>query len=118
MGRLHEVSTSPSPTPIEITRSGSDARATLAGDFDMRATFTVEPALERLLDDPDVARVTVDLSGLDFIDSTGMGVLLRLQTEAADREVGLALIPGPPEVQRVFETAGLQDSLPFTAPGG
>jgi hypothetical protein len=44
-------------------------------------------------------------------------VLLRLQTEAADRGIALALVPGPPEVQRVFETAGLRDSLPFTARG-
>jgi anti-anti-sigma factor len=117
VGRLAEVSTSSGPTPIEITKSGADAHAALAGDFDMAATFTVEPALERLVDDPDLARLTVDLSGLDFIDSTGIGVLLRLQTEAADRGIALALVPGPPEVQRVFETAGLRDSLPFTVRG-
>jgi anti-sigma B factor antagonist len=113
MGRLSEVSTS----PIEIQQTGTDARASLAGDFDMHATFTVEPALERLVDEPDVARLTVDLSRVAFIDSTGLGVLVRLQSEAADRGVELALVPGPPEVQRIFATAGLEDSLPFVAPG-
>ena len=112
------MSTSPGSTPIEIEKHGTDARATLAGDFDMSATFTVEPALERVLEEPDLARLTVDLSQLDFIDSTGIGVLLRLQTDAAERGIGLALVPGRPEVQRVFATAGLEDSLPFAASGG
>jgi anti-anti-sigma factor len=113
VGRLPKVP----PSPIEIQQTGTDARAALAGDFDMSATFTVEPALERLVDEPDLARLTIDLSRLAFIDSTGIGVLVRLQSEAADRGVEFALVPGPPEVQRVFATAGLQDTLPFVAPG-
>jgi len=37
------------PTPIELTTSGDTLVATLSGDFDMAATFIVEPALERAL---------------------------------------------------------------------
>jgi stage II sporulation protein AA (anti-sigma F factor antagonist) len=101
------------PEPVEITVDGPEARAALAGEFDMNATFTVEPALEAVLDEPGLERLDVDLSGLTFIDSTGMGVLLRLQEAAARRELGLTLVPAPPQVQRVFETAGLLDALPF-----
>ena len=34
---------------IETARDGADARAELHGEFDMNATFSVEPALEQLL---------------------------------------------------------------------
>jgi anti-anti-sigma factor len=112
-GETSGVSTPSDSTPVAITTEGADARAALSGEFDMNATFTVEPALERALDDPALERLTVDLSGLSFIDSTGMGVLLRLQGETTARGVQLAVVPGPPEVQRVFDSAGLLDTLPF-----
>ena len=112
-GHTGAVSASSGPTPVEITVEGGEARAALSGEFDMNATFTVEPALERLLQDPGLDHVTVDLSGLEFIDSTGMGVLMRLQAETGSRGIELTLIPGPMRVQRVFETAGLLDALPF-----
>jgi anti-anti-sigma factor len=102
---------------IETSREGAEARAALRGEFDMNATFSVEPALERLLEDPPPERLTIDLGGLTFIDSTGMGVLLRVQGETSARGIGLVILPGPFEVQRVFETAGLLDSFPFAERG-
>jgi anti-anti-sigma factor len=107
------VSPSSRNAPVEITVDGAEARAALSGDFDMNATFTVEPALERVLDEPGLAALTVDLSDLSFIDSTGMGVLMRVHSDSTSRGVELALVPGPPQVQRVFETAGLLETLPF-----
>jgi anti-sigma B factor antagonist len=98
---------------IDVTTEGAGATATLRGEFDMAATFTVEPALERLLETPELERVTIDLGALRFIDSTGVGVLLRVHDEARRREITLVIAPGPPEVQRVFEVAGLADVLPF-----
>ena len=98
---------------IDVTRAGGSATAELRGEFDMAATFTVEPALERLLDEPGLEALTIDLGALRFIDSTGVGVLIRLHDEARARGIGLTFAPGPPEVQRVFAVAGLADVLPF-----
>jgi anti-sigma B factor antagonist len=104
----------PQNEPISISIAGDRARAELAGDFDMAATFTVEPALERTIAEPGVHALELDLSGLRFIDSTGIGVLFRLEADARERGVALSILPGPREVQRVFELAGLGDALPFT----
>jgi len=41
------VSSSPRSDAVTVTVHGETAKAELAGDFDMAATFTVEPALER-----------------------------------------------------------------------
>ena len=54
---------------------------------------------------------------MTFLDSTGLGVVLRLASELQQRGIELLIVPGPPEVQRVFVTAGLVDALPF-APAG
>jgi anti-sigma B factor antagonist len=98
---------------IDVTTDGSRATVALRGEFDMAATFTVEPALERLLDLPQLEALTLDLAAVRFIDSTGVNVVLRVHDEAQRREIALAIEPGPPEVQRVFEVAGLADVLPF-----
>ncbi len=100
--------------PIQVSVEGDQARAELAGDFDMAATFTVEPALERALDEPGLDALELDLSRLQFIDSTGIGVLLRLASEADRRGVDLSITPAPRDVQRVFEAAGVSDALPFS----
>ena len=98
---------------IEVITDGPHATAELHGEFDMAATCTVEPALERLLDEPGLEALTIDLSDLRFVDSTGTGVLVRVMDEAQGRGIGLTIAPGPPEVQRVFEVSGLVDLLPF-----
>jgi anti-anti-sigma factor len=101
---------------IAITTDGDAVTAALAGDFDMQATFTVEPALERALATPGLRRIELDLRGLDFIDSTGMGVIVRLDREARGRGVQLHLRRGPRPVHLVFEKSGLADALPFNSP--
>jgi anti-anti-sigma factor len=98
---------------IDVRAEGGTVTATVTGDFDMQATFAVEPALEDALDRPELDALEIDLSRLRFIDSTGIGVLLRVEAEARARGVALTIVPAPPEVQRVFVVSGVGDALPF-----
>jgi anti-anti-sigma factor len=104
--------------PIDLTASGHTVVARLRGDFDMQATFTVEPALERAIQTPCLRRIELDLHRLDFIDSTGLGVIVRTHAEARQQGIEFQLRRGPPHVHRVFEKSGLADALPFRAPDG
>jgi anti-anti-sigma factor len=106
------------PGPIELTTSADTVVATLSGDFDMQATFTVEPTLERAVQTPGLRRIDLDLHRLHFIDSTGLGVIVRLHAEAQRRGIELQLRRGPPHVHRVFEKTGLADALPFSPSDG
>jgi anti-anti-sigma factor len=76
------------------------------------------PRLERALHDGRRAgdEVVLDLAGLEFLDSTGLRVIVRA-VEASVREGwDLRLRHGPPAVRRVFEIAGVLGALPFDAP--
>jgi len=84
----------------------------LDGELDFATAFGVELRLEEAIRQAD--RVVVDLSNLDFIDSTGLRALLESHAAARREGVQLELVPGPEAVQRVFEVAGLLDELPFT----
>jgi anti-anti-sigma factor len=85
----------------------------LQGELDFETAFDVEMRLERAIGRAD--SVVVDLSGLDFIDSTGIRTLLEANRAAQREGTPLRLLPGTPAVQRVFEVAGLLDELPFAA---
>jgi anti-anti-sigma factor len=89
------------------------ARVALFGDLDMGATFSVEQELDRLIDREHVRRLVLDLSEVQFLDSTGLRLLLQTDARARDGGFELALVRGSPEVQRVFEMAGLAELLPF-----
>jgi anti-sigma B factor antagonist len=100
-------------SPTVTTTDDNEVIAVVTGEFDMAATFTTEPALEGALERTDLRSFTLDLTGLTFIDSLGLGVVIRLAAELEARGVPLRILPGPPPVQRVFTTAGLAHALPF-----
>jgi anti-anti-sigma factor len=57
--------------------------------------------------------ILLDLSGLGFIDSTGINGVIELHERAAQQNARLVIVPAPPAVQRTFEIVGLTDVLPF-----
>ena len=61
-----------------------------------------------------VSAVEFDLSRLTFMDSTGLRVVL-LAKELCDRHsCEFLVIPGPAQIQRLFEVTGILERLPFS----
>ena len=98
---------------FETEQQDRTARLALFGELDMAATFSVEGELDRLIEREGVERLVLDLRGIEFVDSTGLRLLVQTDARARERGVELALVRGRQEVQRVFELAGLADVLPF-----
>lgn len=101
---------------FELRSEGRVLELKVFGEFDMTGVLRVEPELGRALGDRDVDSMVLDLSGLEFIDSTGLGVIIDLDRRAQAGEFELSIIPGPRHVQRVFEVTMLSDALPFVTP--
>jgi len=57
--------------------------------------------------------LVIDLGRLDFIDSTGLRLLLTEHADAREDGFSIALVGGKPAVQRVFELTKTLDVLPF-----
>lgn len=55
----------------------------------------------------------LDLSGLTFMDSTGVRLLVNANTRARTDDCRLTLVRGPAAVQRVMELSGVDELLPF-----
>jgi anti-sigma B factor antagonist len=107
------------PPPAEFdVASDSDAGGTITlrptGELDIATA----PKLERALRDGRQPgdEVVLDLGGLEFVDSTGLRVIVKGVEAAARERWELRLRHGPPAVRRVFEIAGVLGALPFEAP--
>lgn len=92
------------------------AVVTLAGELDLDGAALVEPELERLLLDPEVAEVVVDLRGLQFMDSSGLRLVAVADARAKAGGHGFGLVAGTEPVQKVFEITGMAQRLTFVAP--
>ena len=58
-----------------------------------------------LLDGPNLRRFVVDVSGLDFIDSAGLGMILILQEEAEQKNIKLVVRGPRDDVKRSIDLA-------------
>ncbi|MEU3712356.1 STAS domain-containing protein [Streptomyces catenulae] len=96
-GRLH----------VAIRHHGASAVVTAAGELDHHTADLLRDALEGCVAEGR-ARLVVDCGPLEFMDSTGLNVLLgaRLKAEAAGG--GVHLVAMQPVVARVFEITGAE----------
>jgi anti-anti-sigma factor len=89
---------------VELAEGLDGAR--LIGELDLLVYEKADLALSPLFDAP--GDVTIDVSDLAFVDSSGIRLLVRL--ERAIHERGVLHLRGPsPHIARVFEVAGLPD---------
>jgi anti-anti-sigma factor len=62
--------------------------------------------------------LTLDLRGLEFLDTSGIQLVVECFRAARDEEFDLRILRAPPQVHRVFEIAGLESVLPFHGAAG
>jgi anti-sigma B factor antagonist len=77
----------------------------LAGELDLYNANAVRQEIVRQTDRKP-QRLVVDLSGVTFIDSTGLGVLIEGRSRLEDRSSFLLAAPGL-ETRRALEVSGL-----------
>jgi anti-sigma B factor antagonist len=100
---------------IALSEQASSTTIRLYGEWDLAGQQAARRAVRHALSSQP-ARVVLDLSGLTFIDSSGIHVVIDLVKRATRLKIELAIIPGSPAVQRIFEICGLNAHLPFTSP--
>ncbi|HZR04113.1 MAG TPA: STAS domain-containing protein [Burkholderiales bacterium] len=84
---------------------GSKARIELNGRFDFSAHRTFRESYTASLETRDVSELEVDLGGVDYLDSSALGMLLMLRekAQAANKTVTLSNCRGP--VRQVLDIA-------------
>ena len=109
---LEEITGQDAPLEIEVEANGLEYRVRLRGELDLDTAALVREALaDAELTGPDW--IVVDLSGLEFIDSTGVQALLVAHRNARRNAHRLSFTKGGPQVVRVLTLCGLDSELEF-----
>ncbi len=113
-GRDHAGALDTTEFRLEEDRPREDtAVVAVFGDVDLHSAEALDETLETA-----VARgatsVVVDLSRATFVDSQGLGVLLR-HRRRLDPRGGFRLVVARPEIRRVFEVSALDQIFPIDA---
>jgi anti-sigma B factor antagonist len=88
-----------------ISRADGTVVVRLAGELDLYNAHQVRDALlECCAEGP--SRLVVDLSGVKFIDSTALGVLIEARTKLPNKRGFMLAAPGM-ETKRALEISGL-----------
>ncbi len=100
------------PFSIRSERTGPVHRITPVGELDIATVSKLREEFEAVFSDGDAETIVVDLTKLEFIDSTGIRALLEMNAvcEHTDR---LRIVNGSPPVVRLFDIAGVRPLLPI-----
>jgi len=86
---------------VTLSQAGGTPLVGLRGELDVSTAPKVEHAL-RQLEENGASVIVIDLRGLTFLDSSGLRLILEADGRARREDRRLLVVPGPPEVQRVF----------------
>jgi anti-sigma B factor antagonist len=86
----------------------------LTGELELANCARVREAAVSLLAQS-TTRIVMDLSGLSFIDSSGVGVVIGTLKRARERQGAFALVCANPTILRVLEITGLTQVLSIHA---
>jgi anti-sigma B factor antagonist len=95
---------------VDVRQEKGGTVIAVSGELDLASSPALEAELDRVFDS-DEPVVILDLRQLDFMDSTGLSVLIRAHQTAENADRRLWLVKGPPQVQRLLTLTGVGERL-------
>lgn len=96
---------------VHSTRENGRLVLEVAGELDLAVTADLRSAADEALAAGDVTDVVVDLGGVTFIDSTGLGTLVEIRNAALEGGATMRVTAVQAAPSRVIEIAGLADAF-------
>ena len=95
---------------IDVTDDGPTVKVTAVGEIDSTSAPVLRTRLDALLDNG-ATNVTVDLTGVTFLDSAGLCVLAATYRRTSTEGLGLHVLASSRAVIRPLQITGLWDLL-------
>ncbi|HEU5037385.1 MAG TPA: STAS domain-containing protein [Nocardioides sp.] len=92
---------------LSVEQQGRYRVVRLGGELDVLTTSRLRAALNEQLVDEGQVHLVVDLTGLSFMDSSGLGTLVRAQRQARALRGSFAVVCDDGPVLRVMTVTGL-----------
>ncbi|MBO3740888.1 STAS domain-containing protein [Actinoplanes flavus] len=95
---------------ITVQRTPDEVVIQLAGEIDVLTVTELAAVVNEILAEPP-NRIVLDMAGVTFCDSQGLGTLVVLSRKAQHAQVVLALVNVGDFLMRVLDITGLRSAL-------
>jgi anti-anti-sigma factor len=95
---------------VDTRTEGPATVLAVSGELDLAASPALEEQLEQVFGDS-VSQLIIDLRELEFIDSTGLSVLVKAHQRAEDSGCRFGLVNGGSQVRRLLSLTGIAERL-------
>lgn len=103
---------------VDFTDEGERSVLTLTGELDIDSVGGLRERVQERLTGGRFRTLALDLAGLTFLDSSGLGLLLEVRRLALSSDVAFELVNVPAGPARVMAIAGLTETFGLPAPDG
>jgi stage II sporulation protein AA (anti-sigma F factor antagonist) len=93
--------------PVTIEINGDTMVARLSGELDHHHTQKLREEIDRNVQKERPARLALDFAGVEFMDSSGIGLVLGRYRLMQEMNGKLVLRAMPPHIRRVMRVAGI-----------
>jgi len=84
----------------------------LCGELDEHSSVYTRMTLDEVLGKTIAKQIIIDLSELNFMDSTGIGVLIGRYKKMKEKNVPIYICNPSIQAERIFKMTGLYDIMP------
>jgi anti-sigma B factor antagonist len=95
---------------VQLQPRADAALIVVSGELDIASAPELEQAFDQIRSES-TTLVIVDLRELEFMDSTGLSIIVQAHQRLSEHNCELTLIKGPPQVQRLLDLTGVADRL-------
>ncbi|MET7422380.1 STAS domain-containing protein [Dactylosporangium sp. NPDC005555] len=96
---------------VTVRRAPTETVVVLAGEIDMSTVQRLATAVDEILGGDTPTRVVLDMAGVTFCDSQGLGTLVVLSRKATMAQSYLVLVNVGAFLIRVLDITGLRGAL-------
>jgi anti-sigma B factor antagonist len=95
---------------VEVRNEGPASVLALSGELDLASSPTLEQELDRALE-AGTSQLIVDLRELEFMDSTGLSVIVKAHQRVEEAGGQFGVVKGSTQVQRLLSLTGVAERI-------
>jgi len=95
-------------TDVKFSRKGDELVALITGDIDHHGTTLIRHTIDREVQSEKPQSLILDLSGVNFMDSAGLGLILGRYNLATRLGIGFSVNSPSPSARRILSASGAE----------
>ncbi|MBR6676172.1 MAG: STAS domain-containing protein [Clostridia bacterium] len=98
---------------VKLTLDGETLWAHIRGEIDHHSAKSIREAIDTLLASSAPEALILELSGVTFMDSSGLGLVLGRYTKATEAGIAFSVTGATERITKMFDMAGLDRIIDY-----